>query len=443
MEQILIKNFKAIANKKAVPIEVKKMTVLMGEQASGKSTVAKLIYFFKTLREEITFELIENNNITPTNCDEIITNRIRRYFVFLFGSTRHLSNFEMTYTYQNGIKANIKKNAKGNLHVEIIDLQAVIRRAIKLKSELENHQASFNDLEQRERNRIIKSIGKTIRDFFGSNQNNLFLPASRNMTVMLEHHLTEIYARLENTVALTLDLQGSNRFESENELILLKFLQYVRFLKSKFQRAGNFQGLIDDELMLNPKLDTTQATALIAKLNLVLKGNYQSDQYGEKIFFGQSGYVFLQNASSGQQESIRTFQDIFLNLLYGDPVFRVIEEPESHLFASGQKRLIESLAILLNQNSENQIIIPTHSPYILRVIDNLIKAYEVKNQDTEHPVSTNEWIDFDTISAYNLINGEIFDATNAEFRGIDAQLFDEVSNQISNQFDELLTIQYP
>jgi predicted ATPase len=171
----------------------------------------------------------------------------------------------------------------------------------------------------------------------------------------------------------------------------------------------------------------------------VLKGNYTSDQYGEKVVF-DGGYVFLQNASSGQQESIRTFQDIFINLLYGDPIFRVIEEPESHLFASGQKHLIESLAILLNKNIHNQIVIPTHSPYILRVIDNLIKANELKNQNI---ISANEWLNFDNISAYNLVGGEISDATNTEFRGIDAMLFDEVSNQINNEFDELLNIQYP
>lgn len=45
MEQILISNFKAIVNANAVPIQIRPMTVLMGEQASGKSTVAKLIYF--------------------------------------------------------------------------------------------------------------------------------------------------------------------------------------------------------------------------------------------------------------------------------------------------------------------------------------------------------------------------------------------------------------
>ncbi|WP_241993488.1 AAA family ATPase [Trichormus variabilis] len=41
MQKIIIKNFGAIQN---AEIEVKKILVLIGEQASGKSTIAKLIY---------------------------------------------------------------------------------------------------------------------------------------------------------------------------------------------------------------------------------------------------------------------------------------------------------------------------------------------------------------------------------------------------------------
>ncbi|MFN7516749.1 MAG: AAA family ATPase [Dolichospermum sp.] len=50
MQKIIINNFGAI---KYAEIEVKKILVLIGEQASGKSTIAKLIYFFKTIQEDL------------------------------------------------------------------------------------------------------------------------------------------------------------------------------------------------------------------------------------------------------------------------------------------------------------------------------------------------------------------------------------------------------
>jgi predicted ATPase len=61
MQKIIIKNFGAI---EYAEIEIKKVLVLIGEQASGKSTIAKLIYFFKTLRDDILFLCCKKSSIT-------------------------------------------------------------------------------------------------------------------------------------------------------------------------------------------------------------------------------------------------------------------------------------------------------------------------------------------------------------------------------------------
>ena len=62
------------------------------------------------------------------------------------------------------------------------------------------------------------------------------------------------------------------------------------------------------------------------------------------------------------------------------------------------------------------------------------------NTAAEQLIDRSAWVKFEDFSAYNLINGEIIDALNYEFKGVDAVLFDDVSSQISNEFDELLTI---
>jgi predicted ATPase len=49
MQKIIINNFGPV---EAAEIEIPKIVVLIGKQASGKSTVAKLIYFFQTLIED-------------------------------------------------------------------------------------------------------------------------------------------------------------------------------------------------------------------------------------------------------------------------------------------------------------------------------------------------------------------------------------------------------
>ena len=49
MQKIIINKFRQISH---AEIELKDFVFLIGEQASGKSTIAKLIYFFKSLRQE-------------------------------------------------------------------------------------------------------------------------------------------------------------------------------------------------------------------------------------------------------------------------------------------------------------------------------------------------------------------------------------------------------
>ncbi|MEM7657450.1 MAG: AAA family ATPase, partial [Bacteroidota bacterium] len=45
MQKIIVRNFGPI---REAEVEIKPLTVLIGEQASGKSTIAKLVYFFKS-----------------------------------------------------------------------------------------------------------------------------------------------------------------------------------------------------------------------------------------------------------------------------------------------------------------------------------------------------------------------------------------------------------
>jgi len=60
MQKIVIKNFGAIPD---AEIEIKNILILIGEQASGKSTIAKLIYFFKSIRDELFNPSCKSKNL--------------------------------------------------------------------------------------------------------------------------------------------------------------------------------------------------------------------------------------------------------------------------------------------------------------------------------------------------------------------------------------------
>lgn len=64
MQKIIIKNFRQISY---AEIEIKDFLFLIGEQASGKSTIAKLIYFFKSLKQDYFNLLYDAKNRSLSN----------------------------------------------------------------------------------------------------------------------------------------------------------------------------------------------------------------------------------------------------------------------------------------------------------------------------------------------------------------------------------------
>lgn len=99
MQKIIIQNFGAIQN---AEIEVKKVLILIGEQASGKSTIAKLIYFFKSLKDDLFNQIYSNTTKEYFDTPDDILFPIREKFYDFFGSTLHLPDFNIRYYYNVG-----------------------------------------------------------------------------------------------------------------------------------------------------------------------------------------------------------------------------------------------------------------------------------------------------------------------------------------------------
>ncbi len=95
MQKIIIKNFGGIRNSE---IEVKKILVLIGEQASDKSTIAKLIYFFKILKDDL-FSQIYRDKQKYLDIGSDMLSPIRQKFYKFSSPTNHLHDFEIVFYY--------------------------------------------------------------------------------------------------------------------------------------------------------------------------------------------------------------------------------------------------------------------------------------------------------------------------------------------------------
>ena len=85
MQKIIVRNFGPI---KEAEVELGKFNLFIGEPASGKSTLAKLVYFFKSLKEDVK-EFILYSHQTMGD----IRSAIHEKFSLYFGSSLDFSDF--------------------------------------------------------------------------------------------------------------------------------------------------------------------------------------------------------------------------------------------------------------------------------------------------------------------------------------------------------------
>lgn len=436
---------------KRASIEIKPALILIGQQASGKSTVAKLIYFFQSLSSEFFSRYYQSSNEGVEITEDLII-PIREKFYDFFGSTFHLPDFEIVYHYEENryLSLSLTPKKKINAHFseafftkkDFQELRGYKKMLLQLKTELANidNVAKKVVLDERHLSYLHQLADKINTLFCNEHNDSLFILAGRNATIGYSETFENM---LQQSIQKNIEEQGHRAFETKeqtiDETLMLSFMQRVVKMRQSFINLGNFEGMITHANgRLKPRLKL--ANRLIRE---VLRGQYSNSEFGERIVHPGQGYVYLKNASSGQQESIRILQDAFLSIYQGNKLLRIVEEPEAHLFPEAQMSTIQLLVLMLNSASANHLILTTHSPYTLTVINNLIYAAKV---GARHPDQVNSiikkelWLPMDNVSAYMLQNGEASDIMDAEMGEIKAELIDSISNVINQQYDQLLQL---
>lgn len=180
-----------------------------------------------------------------------------------------------------------------------------------------------------------------------------------------------------------------------------------------------------------------------------LKANYELLDGIDFIELPDKTKIRLAQASSGIQSIIPlllVIQYNTKNIKKGDDLF-VVEEPELNLYPSSQKDLIEFIIARINQ-SNDKLIITTHSPYLLTSIDNLIQAGNVAmhkqslKAEVEKLVPSNLWLDFNDVACYYFNDGIAKSTLDYEINSIGPSNIDDVSSALSETFESLLTLKY-
>lgn len=401
-EKLIIKNFGPI---KSVDLDLGKITVLIGEQATGKSTIAKVL-------------------------------SICRFFSYIVDDSESATNYKSSFS-------NTALLDWGLSGYEIETSSYIFYKNEDYSVEIKHH--PNHDIERTEPD------GETLTDPVPP----LFLPSISPISEKFKNLLEE-YKRLKPSkefFGISSDWTIPHSFLTTDVKKVMKnpfYFPTERGLQSIFSIGKRGLENLNDRLY--------EQLAALNGLSANFKNDVKIDpldihykyENGQAKFKGlrDNAYYNLSQGASGYQSTIPIILAVkYYNEIENRKRTWIIEEPELNLFPKAQKKLIEFLVESVN-SFDNQFILPTHSPYILTSLENLMYAYKLGNsckgkfkKQVESIVDEKYWINQDDVSAYYLGEENEIDLMIREEALINKEYIDSVSDSINRDFDNLLEIE--
>ncbi len=401
-EKLVIKNFGPI---KSVELELGRFTILIGEQGTGKSTIAKVLavcrYFSYIIDELGTYPSIKSDSsflegLAAWGLDEgIYENSYINYSCIHYSVTIEKSTIIL----------------HRNLHPVLTEQSEIILLKPKLEAKSNEFQNLLNQLEKikpsytedRSPNAIAEPVWRIPYSFYSIDVKNVldnpfYLPTDRG--------LQSIFSVGQSS------LQNMNNF-------LFNYYSKVDGILRTFNKETEVEPL-------DIFYENRNGIGYIRKKN-------------EKEFY------LLYNAASGYQSTV----PVVLVMKYYELKKRkktfIIEEPELNLFPTAQNRLMQYFVEKTIVNAD-KIFFTTQSPYTLTSLNNMMYAYQVGKIDankTAAIIDNKYWLNPDEVSVYMLNRGGTAEnIMDREILQIKAEKIDEVSREFNREYDEMLDIKY-
>ncbi len=420
MEKLKIINFAGI---KSLEIELSKINVILGPQASGKSITAKLFYFFKSF-----FIEIRKSTESGSNKREIDTDHLNRFINYFPRETWPEKDF-FIYYYINNTKMSISrgngKKIKFEYSENLKNILRLSRNILKKEKERIKNSKSISGFELS--HNFSKKFNSLIKNEISecSTYNQIFIPAGRSF-----------FSNVQSSIF---------SFLSSNKSLDPFLIEFGSFYEN-FKRFSNDDFFMDE----NQKKDK-EFEKLISN---ILNSSYKREKEKDYLMHEDKRKVNLSNASSGQQEilPLLIILQVLLKISFsGEGAVLYIEEPEAHLSPSAQKMVVRLFARLFNTEERTfQMIVTTHSPYILSSLNNLMYAgnltstfEEERFKDVYKIIPASEIIKPNEVFAYSLNpKKEIESLIDTETNLISQNILDDVSNDISIEFGKLLELEF-
>ena len=203
--------------------------------------------------------------------------------------------------------------------------------------------------------------------------------------------------------------------------------------------TGTVTDLIQGILLLRPSGDSGGVGAVAEFIERkIVQGIINVDmraEYPEIYFEDATGRYRLNQVSSTVSEIAPLV--LFLKYVVSEGERLIIEEPESHLDAGNQRHLASAIAMLVNAGVN--VLVTTHSDYLLSQINNLLLASGVETEGYE----PNELLTPEQVGSYFFDPGEggtrVEEMEVTREDGISVDWFSRIYEAL---YDEAIRLQY-
>ncbi len=489
--RLIIENFAGI---KSAKIDINDVTILIGPQASGKSVIAKLVYFFNDF-----FNILALFRLKPEIISTLSRAKSTGDFLNKFGDVK-VDIFKSFFPPESWPREfSIRYEHKYEQHSTII-LEKQYSDRLKLKIDVEDrylrnfweivkNQSYYKNIdfhywetkehldqlrtEIAEKESELKKIQilekqKSLKEFSNEKAKNIKdSPEYRELTIergKIVRQIEELVSKYRKEMANLKKIEeflALYRLYKVNSIFIPASRSFFALLKESYFKLLE-ANITMDPFIINFGKNWEYAKLIFQQLNFsnllkkFLNANYIQEEDAEFLLHDDLRKVPLFMSSSGQQELL----PVLMVLLYlktmrntdSAPSFVFFEEPETHLFPETQKHLVEFLAEVFNSSERLRFFITTHSPYILTSFNNLIYAAYISKKfgksktklaELKKIVPQNRWISPDRISTYAVDpNKGIYKIQEEETGLISQTVLDEISDKISMEFEKLLNIEF-
>ena len=321
MSNITIRNFGAI-KEHSTPIEIKKITFFIGNQGSGKSTVAKLIATFMWIEKALFKESYNPQWFEKNNT-----------FRDLFLSYHRLENYlkENTYIQYIGSAFSITYT-KGQLSFEKKEMAYALPQLMYVPSER-------NFISYMKSMRELKVASAALNDFLAA-------------YTYAKEKVTEMPLPINESYLL---------YDKNRDTLYVKGKDYRVQLS---EASSGFQSLVPlflvSDYLVNSIRNKTEPMSI-----------EERKQFEKQIkeIYANPYFTEEQRRSAANALSEKFNKTSFVN---------IVEEPEQNLFPTSQRDMLYSLLKINNEITANKLIITTHSPYLVNYVSVSVEAGKLK-----------------------------------------------------------------